>query len=106
MIQVRKAEDRGHFDYGWLNTRHTFSFDQYYDPEFNPSETELDHFYQIWIVPEQRGLRPSYDQRAFPEEEGGVGCGWSPRRPEFGAVCEPQIGQRPDPDTDWLEDRG
>jgi len=69
MIQVRKAEDRGHFDYGWLNTRHTFSFDQYYDPEFNPSETELDHFYQIWIVPEQRGLRPSYDQRAFPEEE-------------------------------------
>jgi redox-sensitive bicupin YhaK (pirin superfamily) len=33
MIRIRKAEDRGHFDFGWLNTYHTFSFDQYYDPE-------------------------------------------------------------------------
>lgn len=37
--------------------------------EFNPSETELVHFYQIWIVPERPGLPPSYEQRAFPEEE-------------------------------------
>ncbi len=32
MITVRKAEDRGRFDHGWLDTRHTFSFGAYHDP--------------------------------------------------------------------------
>jgi redox-sensitive bicupin YhaK (pirin superfamily) len=139
MIQVRRASERGHFDHGWLDTYHTFSFSRYYDPrhmgfralrvinddriapgrgfgthghedmeivtyvldgalahrdslgtgssirpgelqrmtagtgithsEFNPSPTEPVHLYQIWLLPEREGLEPSYEQRAFPEEE-------------------------------------
>lgn len=34
MITIRKAEDRGHFDFGWLDTYHTFSFGDYHDPNF------------------------------------------------------------------------
>src|SRR5580700_10209240 len=33
MIRIRKAADRGHFNHGWLDTYHTFSFGDYYDPE-------------------------------------------------------------------------
>ncbi|MDB5047605.1 MAG: Pirin domain protein [Fibrobacteres bacterium] len=32
MISVRKAAQRGHFDFGWLDTNHTFSFGEYHDP--------------------------------------------------------------------------
>jgi redox-sensitive bicupin YhaK (pirin superfamily) len=139
MYQVRKSADRGHFDHGWLNTYHTFSFADYFDTdhmgfrslrvinddrvapgegfgmhghrdmeivtyvldgtlehkdsmgngehiragelqrmtagtgvrhsEFNPSATEWVHLYQIWLLPERKGLEPSYEQLLVDEAE-------------------------------------
>lgn len=139
MLQIRPAHQRGHFDHGWLDTNHTFSFADYYDPaqtgfrslrvinedrvapgqgfgmhghrdmeivtivlsgalehrdslgngevlrpgelqrmsagtgirhsEFNPSPAESVHLYQIWLLPGQKGLTPSYEQKAFPDDE-------------------------------------
>jgi quercetin 2,3-dioxygenase len=139
MLQVRKANDRGHFNHGWLDTYHTFSFSDYQDPrhmnfrslrvmnedrlapgqgfgmhghrdmeivtyvlsgalahrdslgngealrpgelqrmtagtgirhsEFNPSDTEPVHLYQIWLLPERSGLTPSYEQKALDASE-------------------------------------
>ena len=33
MIDIRKSQDRGHFNHGWLDTYFTFSFADYYDPK-------------------------------------------------------------------------
>lgn len=37
--------------------------------EFNPSKTDAVHLLQIWIQPEKTALEPSYEQKAFPEEQ-------------------------------------
>lgn len=143
MIEITRADQRGHADYGWLNTYHTFSFNTYHNPsmmgfrslrvinedrvaagqgfgthghadmeilsyvvegaiahkdstgseeilppnewqrmtagtgirhsEYNPSETEKLHFYQVWILPQEKGLEPGYEQKMFaPEEKTGI----------------------------------
>ena len=37
--------------------------------EFNASDSEPLHLYQIWLMPEKKGMKPSYEQKAFPEGE-------------------------------------
>ena len=32
MLEIRKAADRGTANFGWLDSRHTFSFGDYHDP--------------------------------------------------------------------------
>ena len=60
MLKIRKASDRGHYNHGWLDTYHTFSFGDYHDPEHH-------HF---------RVLRVINDDRV----SGGMGFGMHPHR--------------------------
>jgi hypothetical protein len=52
MITVRRSEDRGHFDHGWLDTWHTFSFGDYHDPQFLGFRT-LRVINEDWVQPGQ-----------------------------------------------------
>lgn len=61
MITLRPAHERGHFDFGWLRTFHSFSFGDYYDPAH-------DHFRALrvinedWVQPGQGfGTHPHRD---------------------------------------------
>lgn len=61
MIRIRRAEDRGAFDHGWLKTAHTFSFGDYRDRE-HISFRSLRVMNEDWVEPgEGFGTHPHRD---------------------------------------------
>jgi quercetin 2,3-dioxygenase len=48
--------------------------------EFNPSDKEAVHLYQIWLLPERKGLKPSYEELALGEDQ---------KRGQFRLVASP-----------------
>src|SRR4029078_12916693 len=61
MIRVRKADERGHFDHGWLNTYHTFSFGDYNAPAHH-SFRALRVMNEDWVHPARGfGMHPHRD---------------------------------------------
>ncbi|RJS16134.1 pirin family protein [Corallococcus sp. H22C18031201] len=61
MLYLRTAESRGHADHGWLDTHHTFSFADYYDPNFMGFRS-LRVINDDWVAPRRGfGTHPHRD---------------------------------------------
>jgi quercetin 2,3-dioxygenase len=61
MIRIRRAAERGRFDHGWLDTRHTFSFGRYHDPRYMGFRA-LRVMNEDWVKPGQGfGAHPHRD---------------------------------------------
>lgn len=73
MIRIRPSHERGHFDFGWLDTRHSFSFGEYFDPEHHQFR-DLRVINEDWIQPGQGfGTHPHRDMEILTWVlEGGV----------------------------------
>lgn len=52
MINIRRSSERGGGNFGWLNTRHSFSFDSYYDPKYMGFRS-LRVINEDWVAPGQ-----------------------------------------------------
>ena len=45
MITIRRSDERGHIQEGWLNTYHTFSFADYFDEKRSDFKNDIKHGY-------------------------------------------------------------
>jgi redox-sensitive bicupin YhaK (pirin superfamily) len=61
MIQIRRADARGHANHGWLDTHYSFSFANYYDPRFMG-------FRSLRVMNEDR-IKPGYGFPAHPHRD-------------------------------------